>query len=75
MRKAIAPVAIGRASLALCMGLALAAFSAAPSGRAADDYPQRAVKIIVPYPAGGSADYDFPLSFGGTFWMHSHQGL
>jgi FtsP/CotA-like multicopper oxidase with cupredoxin domain len=28
-----------------------------------------------PIPAGGSADYDFPLSFGGTFWMHSHQGL
>src|SRR6476469_6740942 len=25
--------------------------------------------------AGGSADYDFPLRFGGTFWMHSHQGL
>jgi FtsP/CotA-like multicopper oxidase with cupredoxin domain len=28
-----------------------------------------------PIPAGGSADYDFPLHFGGTFWMHSHQGL
>lgn len=28
-----------------------------------------------PIPAGGSADYDFPLTFGGTFWMHSHQGL
>ena len=28
-----------------------------------------------PIPAGGSADYDFPLNFGGTFWMHSHQGL
>ena len=26
-------------------------------------------------PSGGSADYDFPLRFGGTFWMHSHQGL
>jgi FtsP/CotA-like multicopper oxidase with cupredoxin domain len=26
-------------------------------------------------PAGGSADYDFPLAFGGTFWMHSHQGF
>jgi FtsP/CotA-like multicopper oxidase with cupredoxin domain len=26
-------------------------------------------------PAGGSAEYDFPLRFGGTFWMHSHQGL
>jgi FtsP/CotA-like multicopper oxidase with cupredoxin domain len=24
---------------------------------------------------GGSADYDFPLRFGGTFWMHSHEGL
>ncbi len=28
-----------------------------------------------PIPAGGSADYDFPLNFGGTFWMHSHEGL
>jgi FtsP/CotA-like multicopper oxidase with cupredoxin domain len=28
-----------------------------------------------PIAAGGSADYDFPLRFGGTFWMHSHQGL
>jgi FtsP/CotA-like multicopper oxidase with cupredoxin domain len=28
-----------------------------------------------PIPAGGSATYDFPLRFGGTFWMHSHQGL
>ena len=28
-----------------------------------------------PIPAGGHADYDFPLAFGGTFWMHSHQGL
>jgi FtsP/CotA-like multicopper oxidase with cupredoxin domain len=28
-----------------------------------------------PIPAGGSADYDFPLRFGGTFWMHSHRGL
>lgn len=26
-------------------------------------------------PAGGHADYDFPLAFGGTFWMHSHQGF
>ena len=24
---------------------------------------------------GGHADYDFPLAYGGTFWMHSHQGL
>jgi FtsP/CotA-like multicopper oxidase with cupredoxin domain len=28
-----------------------------------------------PIPAGESADYDFPLRFGGTFWMHSHEGL
>src|SRR5215469_1020012 len=28
-----------------------------------------------PIPPGGNADYDFPLRFGGTFWMHSHQGL
>jgi hypothetical protein len=28
-----------------------------------------------PFPAGGSAEYDFPLPFGGTFWMHSHEGL
>ena len=26
-------------------------------------------------PPGGSAEYDFPLRFGGTYWMHSHQGL
>src|SRR5689334_8031491 len=26
-------------------------------------------------PPGGTADYDFPLRFGGTLWMHSHQGL
>jgi FtsP/CotA-like multicopper oxidase with cupredoxin domain len=28
-----------------------------------------------PIPPGESADYDFPLRFGGTHWMHSHQGL
>jgi FtsP/CotA-like multicopper oxidase with cupredoxin domain len=28
-----------------------------------------------PIPPGASAEYDFPLRFGGTFWMHSHQGL
>ena len=28
-----------------------------------------------PIAAGESAEYDFPLRFGGTFWMHSHQGL
>ena len=28
-----------------------------------------------PIPPGGSADYDFPLRFGGTYWMHSHWGF
>ncbi len=28
-----------------------------------------------PIASGASADYDFTLRFGGTFWMHSHQGL
>src|SRR5499425_2811504 len=28
-----------------------------------------------PIPPGGSADYDFPLRSGGTYWMHSHQGF
>jgi tripartite-type tricarboxylate transporter receptor subunit TctC len=36
--------------------LVLAAFVAAVPSVAGDDYPQRTVKIIVPYPAGGSAD-------------------
>lgn len=26
-------------------------------------------------PPGGSADYDFPLRAGGTYWMHSHYGF
>jgi FtsP/CotA-like multicopper oxidase with cupredoxin domain len=26
-------------------------------------------------PPGGSAEYDFPLRRGGTYWMHSHYGL
>ncbi|WP_363350907.1 multicopper oxidase family protein [Methylocystis echinoides] len=26
-------------------------------------------------PPGGAADYDFPLGFGGTYYMHSHYGL
>src|SRR5215471_19224236 len=28
-----------------------------------------------PIPPGGNADYDFPLRFGGTFWLHTHWGL
>ena len=26
-------------------------------------------------PPGSSADYDFPLPVGGTYWMHSHYGF
>ena len=28
-----------------------------------------------PIAPGGSAEYDFPLDFPGTFWMHSHMGF
>jgi FtsP/CotA-like multicopper oxidase with cupredoxin domain len=28
-----------------------------------------------PIPPGDNAEYDFPLRFGGTYWMHSHWGL
>ncbi|MBV9656278.1 MAG: multicopper oxidase domain-containing protein, partial [Acetobacteraceae bacterium] len=28
-----------------------------------------------PIAPGATGEYDFPLRFGGTFWMHSHQGL
>lgn len=29
----------------------------------------------LPISPSESADYDFPLRFGGTFWMHSHEGF
>jgi tripartite-type tricarboxylate transporter receptor subunit TctC len=41
---------------AASIGFVLSAVAGLPSGFAGDDYPQRAVKINVPYPAGGSAD-------------------
>ena len=37
-----------------------------------DGVPEISSPPIAP---GSGADYDFPLTFGGTFWMHSHQGL
>jgi FtsP/CotA-like multicopper oxidase with cupredoxin domain len=37
-----------------------------------DGVPEISAPPLAP---GASADYDFPLGFGGTFWMHSHQGL
>src|SRR5665213_2821770 len=36
--------------------LVLAALFAGPQGASAQGYPNRTVKIIVPFPAGGSAD-------------------
>src|SRR6266568_444691 len=37
-----------------------------------DGVPDVSDPLIAP---GDAADYDFPLAFAGTFWMHSHQGL
>ena len=44
-------------------GIALAAMLAPLSGAGAQDYPSRPVKIIVPFPAGGTADV-MPRIFG-----------
>jgi tripartite-type tricarboxylate transporter receptor subunit TctC len=44
-------------------GIALAAMVAGAGGLRAQDYPLRAVKIIVPFPAGGTADV-MPRVFG-----------
>jgi tripartite-type tricarboxylate transporter receptor subunit TctC len=38
------------------LGLVLAALAGLPLSFAGEDYPQHAVRIIVPYPPGGSAD-------------------
>jgi tripartite-type tricarboxylate transporter receptor subunit TctC len=53
--KAIVAASRRRRWPALLAAWAIATFAAA-SSRAGEDYPQHAVKIIVPYPAGGSAD-------------------
>ncbi len=37
-----------------------------------DGVPGISAPAVAP---GGTALYDFPLAFSGTFWMHSHQGL
>jgi FtsP/CotA-like multicopper oxidase with cupredoxin domain len=37
-----------------------------------DGVPDLSAPLVAP---GDAADYDFPLAFPGTFWMHSHQGL
>lgn len=45
-----------RAHVMGAAALVLAIAALAPSGAEAQDYPRRAVKVIVPFPAGGSAD-------------------
>src|SRR6266567_6633882 len=45
-----------KAFLAAGAWIALAALLATPPATRAQDYPTRAVKIIVPFPAGGTAD-------------------
>jgi FtsP/CotA-like multicopper oxidase with cupredoxin domain len=37
-----------------------------------DGVPGISAPLIAPE---ATADYDFPLAYPGTFWMHSHQGL
>jgi tripartite-type tricarboxylate transporter receptor subunit TctC len=49
----------------------LLATLAAPSSASAQDYPTRAVKIIVPFPAGGTADV-MPRIFAD--WLTRHWG-
>lgn len=41
---------------AFCAALSVCALAAAATPSVAQDYPNRAVKIIVPFPAGGTAD-------------------
>src|SRR5437588_7718304 len=49
------PMVTRTAALGLVSGLVLAAM-AAPGARAADDYPQRPVTFVRPFPAGGGTD-------------------
>jgi len=46
------------AALGLCLGLALSAFGTAATAQVAgvDDYPQRTVTFLCPFPAGGATD-------------------
>ncbi len=57
-QKTLRSPSCSRLGLALTFGLAwaLAALSLTPSAAHADDYPNRPLKIVVPYPAGGVTD-------------------
>jgi tripartite-type tricarboxylate transporter receptor subunit TctC len=46
----------GRTAFGLALGIAAALSVAAPTARAADNWPSRPIHIIVPYPAGGIVD-------------------
>ena len=45
-----------RGRTAICFAVGVAAALAAPSARAADNWPSRPIHIVVPYPAGGIVD-------------------
>jgi tripartite-type tricarboxylate transporter receptor subunit TctC len=48
--------AVSRRRALICAGLAAAILGMVPGTACAQDYPTRSVKIIVPFPAGGTAD-------------------
>src|ERR1700761_1736852 len=43
-------------ALTLVAGIVAALLAAAPSARAADNWPNRPIHVIVPYPSGGIVD-------------------
>src|SRR2546425_4813999 len=47
---------MNRAALVLSLGLVLVAFDSISSPSSAQDYPQRAVTFVCPFPAGGGTD-------------------
>src|SRR5262249_58936904 len=72
----------GRTSMApVVRGLALLAALALASGALAQSYPDRPVKLIVPFPAGGPADLIARIigqklseDFGRQFYVQNHSG-
>jgi tripartite-type tricarboxylate transporter receptor subunit TctC len=55
-RHALRPLAVILTRVTMLPVLAFALQAMLPPGAVAQDYPRRAVKIIVPFPAGGAAD-------------------